>query len=278
MKVGLQNLPSGNRGGHMGETAFTEEIKTFGRELGLDLVGICSVDSLPNLERVDHTRNVATILPGAKSIIVGAIRMVDSAIESSVNNVRIAQYATMCLYQELNRVAYGLLKFLDDRGYRGAPVPSYLPIDMFQNYGLVADISLRHAAVEAGLGTMGMNRLLITESFGPRVRLMAILTDSSLVPDVRMEDDYCDDCGLCIERCPAGAISEEGVDIRSCSVKILKFGLPGLVKFSRKLVGADEEKLHEAIKSPEFAEFWQDLSTGIFYYCFECLNACPIGK
>jgi epoxyqueuosine reductase QueG len=262
----------------MGETAFTEEIKTFGRELGLDLIGICNVDSLPDLERVDHTRNVAAILPGAKSLIVGAIRMVDSAIEASISNVRIAQYSTMCLYQELNRVVYGLLKFLDDRGCRAAPVPSYLPIDMFQNYGLIADVSLRHAAVEAGLGTMGKNRLLITDSFGPRVRLMAILTDTSLIPDVRMEDEYCDDCGICIEQCPAGAISEEGVDIRRCSVKILKFGLPGLAKFARRLVGADEEKLHEAIKSPEFAEFWQDLSTGIFYYCFECLNACPIGQ
>lgn len=262
----------------MGETALTEEIKAFGRELGLDLVGICHVDSLPDLERLDHKQNIEAILPQAKSIIVGAIRMVDSAIEASARNVRIAQYSTMCLYQELNHVAYGLLRFLDDRSHRAAPVPSYLPVDMFKNYGLIADVSLRHAAVEAGLGTLGTNQLLITDSFGPRVRLMAILTEASLVPDTPMEDEYCDDCGICIEQCPAGAISEEGVDIRRCSVKILKFGLPGLAKFARRLVGADEEKLHQAIKSPEFAEFWQDLSTGIFYYCFECLNACPIGQ
>jgi hypothetical protein len=32
------------------------------------------------------------------------------------------------------------------------------------------------------------------------------------------------------------------------------------------------------LKSPTFWEIWQNLTTGIFYYCFECLNACPVGK
>jgi epoxyqueuosine reductase QueG len=185
----------------------------------------------------------------------------------------------MCLYQELNSAAYGLSRFLDDHGYRSAAVPTFLPIDMFSNYGLISDVSLRHAAVEAGLGVMGTNRLLLTERFGPRVRLMAVLTDAALVPDERMDYSLCDDCRLCIESCPAHAISEDGsVDTRRCSLKILKHGVPGLVRFARKMVGASEEKLHEALKSPEFAEYWQNLSTGIFYYCFECLNSCPVGQ
>jgi len=58
----------------------------------------------------------------------------------------------------------------------------------------------------------------------------------------------------------------------------MKFGLPGLVRFSHNLVGADNEQLHAAFKSPEFWEYWQNLSNGMFYYCFECLNQCPIPR
>jgi len=32
------------------------------------------------------------------------------------------------------------------------------------------------------------------------------------------------------------------------------------------------------VEEPSSWEIWQNLTTGIFYYCFECLNACPVGK
>jgi len=105
------------------------------------------------------------------------------------------------------------------------------------------------------------------------------LTDAPLVHDSRMDEKLCDDCGICVDRCPVGAISKNGaVDVRKCANEHMKFGLPGLVRFCHNLVGADNEQLHAAFKSPDFWEYWQNLSNGMFYYCFECLNQCPIPR
>ncbi len=260
-------------------SALTEEVKTFGLNSGLDLIGICSVASLPDIDLLDHQKNIEQIMPTAKSVIVGASRMIPSAVEASSRNIRFAQFSTLGLYQELNRISYRICKFLDDLGYLSVAVPTFLPIDMHKNYGIVSDVSLRHAAVQAGLGTFGTNRLLLTEKFGPRVRLMAVLTDAPLEVDGKSDHDYCDGCDLCVEHCPAEAISTDGtIDIRKCSRVVLRFALPGLVRFSRSLTGLSRTDLKEALKSPELAEYWQNLSTGIFYNCAECVSVCPVGK
>jgi hypothetical protein len=43
-------------------------------------------------------------------------------------------------------------------------------------------------------------------------------------------------------------------------------------------MGVDLVSEINLLLSPEFWEYWQNLNTGIFYYCFDCLNACPVGK
>ena len=184
----------------------------------------------------------------------------------------------MTLYQELGRISYRLCKLLDDKGYRSLPVPTFLPIDMHSNYGIIADISLRHAAVEAGLGTLGTNRLLLTQKYGPRVRLMAVVTDAALEADTQVDAVYCEGCELCIEHCPAQAISPDGtVDIRKCSRVVLRYALPGMVRFARGLIGASKSELKNAFRGAEFAEYWQNLTTGVFYNCAECVSVCPVG-
>jgi epoxyqueuosine reductase QueG len=263
----------------MSSTNLTDELKSLGIDSGLDLIGICTVDSLPTINMLDHQKNIKHVLPSAKSVIVGASRMLPAAVESSSRNIRFSHYSTMALYQELGRISYQLCKLLDDRGYRAMAVPTFLPIDMHNNYGVVADVSLRHAAVEAGLGTLGTSRLLLTSKFGPRVRLMAILTDAPLEADIKSDSTYCEGCELCVEYCPAGAISTDGtVDIRKCSRVVLRYALPGLVRFTRGLIGASRKELKDAFRGAEFAEYWQNLTTGVFYSCAECVSVCPAGQ
>jgi ferredoxin len=61
----------------------------------------------------------------------------------------------------------------------------------------------------AGLGEIGRIGILITEKFGPRVRLGLITTDLPLTPDAARSfgvQDFCKNCKKCATNCPAQAI------------------------------------------------------------------------
>ncbi|MDO9536018.1 MAG: epoxyqueuosine reductase [Bacillota bacterium] len=83
--------------------------------------------------------------------------------------------------------------------------------------------SERHVAYAEGLGTFGLNRGLITEK-GMSGRFGSIITDIEYPPTVRKYNgpfEYClnnrnGSCGACIERCPAGAITEAGMEKAIC--------------------------------------------------------------
>lgn len=71
-------------------------------------------------------------------------------------------------------------------------------------------LSHRHVAVAAGLGEFGWNNLLITPQYGTRQRLITIVTSAKLDPEPIYDGkplcNY-DDCKICINVCPAKAIS-----------------------------------------------------------------------
>jgi len=78
-------------------------------------------------------------------------------------------------------------------------------------------------AIQAGLGELGRNGILITRSFGPRVRLCKIFTDLPLDCDHPIEfgvTHFCDQCKKCAKFCPSRAIPETGrttQSTRGCS-------------------------------------------------------------
>jgi epoxyqueuosine reductase QueG len=80
-------------------------------------------------------------------------------------------------------------------------------------YGKKPTILHPIAAYEAGLGEMSRMGLLITEEFGPRVRLATVTTDLELpVAPGHKEfgvEKYCENCRLCRDACEGGAIPDE---------------------------------------------------------------------
>jgi epoxyqueuosine reductase len=73
-----------------------------------------------------------------------------------------------------------------------------------------APFSHRHAAVAAGLGAFGLNNLLLTPQYGPRQRLVSIITAAPLEPDPLVSEPIClgERCSLCTKRCPSQAFGE----------------------------------------------------------------------
>ncbi len=73
------------------------------------------------------------------------------------------------------------------------------------------------AALEAGLGEIGRMGLLITEEFGPRVRVATVTTDLDLPDGTRKHfgvREFCASCHVCQDACRGGAIPEKMTMVR----------------------------------------------------------------
>lgn len=78
--------------------------------------------------------------------------------------------------------------------------------------------SERHVAFIAGLGTISLNRSLITKS-GSAGRIGSVITNLKLPASDRYYKDFdenCNHCGACVLRCPVGAVSKTGKDHELC--------------------------------------------------------------
>jgi epoxyqueuosine reductase len=71
---------------------------------------------------------------------------------------------------------------------------------------LRGDFSHKLPATRAGLGWIGKSSLLVTEEFGPRVRLATVLIDADLPCGTPIVESRCGDCRLCIDACPYGSL------------------------------------------------------------------------
>ena len=71
--------------------------------------------------------------------------------------------------------------------------------------------------VEAGLGQLGANGQLLSPHFGSRARLAMITTDAIVTHDKPVDygiHKFCQQCQVCVKRCPARALVKEKVWFR----------------------------------------------------------------
>jgi len=89
--------------------------------------------------------------------------------------------------------------------------------------GYASNWSQRHMAYAAGLGTFSLNEGFITAK-GMAIRCGSVVAGLKLTPSIRPYKHFranClfyagEKCGLCISRCPGGALSEKGHDKLKC--------------------------------------------------------------
>jgi epoxyqueuosine reductase QueG len=260
------------------EELTTESIIKFLKNESIELCGISPIEPLLTDKR--YKENIGRICPGAKCVIVFGNIFPQSVLDACPENPRPARFSLEALYSEGAEICLKVSRFLEKSGYRGVIIPAYLPVDMsYETLGMKGDLNLKHAAVEAGLGSRGKNDLLITANFGPRVRLFGILTDADLDPTPKDNKNYCTNCNICIKNCPSGALSESGCDPRTCSPYAMKWGLPRILQFLSELhKETSQDKIFKKLRGLEVWNFWQALSTGAYYECFMCIQSCPVGK
>ena len=194
----------------------TAEVKQVALDAGADLVGVASID---RFEHAPAGMHPCGIFSKTRSVIALGCRMVRGALKT-IEEGNYWQAYNCDSYQYLNEVlAPHMLRkivvFLEDRGYTAVPLHNPFMFHVGRPVrpgGTTPDggISLRVVGCAAGLGELGLSKLFMPPEFGPRQRMYALLCDAELEPDPLVEPGtVCDNCGICIQACPADAIPNE---------------------------------------------------------------------
>jgi len=160
------------------------------------------------------------LLEGSRSIVVFFLPFSREIIESnqggyySSREWAIAYVETNALLYEISK---DMLNLLEEHGYKGVIVK---PTHNFDEKELLSRWSHRHVGYIAGMGTFGLNNMLITER-GCGGRFNSFVTDAPLEPDSRPLGEFClfkrgGKCKACVERCPVGALRVDGFDRYIC--------------------------------------------------------------
>jgi len=249
-----------------------EQIRQFGYELGADAVGVAAIEDY----QPERPPDIRTIMPGVKSLVVLGYRELNGSMESE--NTRVAFAGRMGIMELSLKNNYLMARHIEDHYQtRAAPIAPSYPLDMSPGImGLVGDVSLRHAAVAAGLGVFGRHNLVIHPRFGTRIIFTAILTELPLDSDPPVQEELCDQCNLCVEACPARALKVEGkTDAIRCLRVSQPYGIGGMVRYLRRFIGASPEEQRALLKDPMLLPIYQAQFMGFLYTCFKCMAVCP---
>jgi reductive dehalogenase len=226
----------------------TDNIKKAATFLGACLVGVCKLDrrwvysaayplrdqkSMPNEVPDDY-----------QYAVVVAIEMDYKAIGCSPTSPSSA--ATGLGYSKMAFTAGLLAHYIRGLGYQAVACGN----------DTACSIPL---AIDAGLGELARNGLLITPAFGPRVRLAKVLTDLPLVPDRPIEFgvwDFCVTCEKCAVKCPSQSI---------------RYGQPTAKPNN---ISNREGLLRWPINAETCLAFWAANGTD----CSNCIRSCPFNK
>jgi epoxyqueuosine reductase QueG len=148
-------------------------------------------------------------------------RKLDGVIIDAIAHGPTREYAE--LYRDTNRhleeLASGIAARLTERGVRALAItPTMDEEEGNPEYPETLRTTFSHkmAATRAGLGWIGKTDLLVTEEFGPRLRLVTVLAGRPLQPlRPPIDSSRCGECGECVRACPAGAANGRLWDIRT---------------------------------------------------------------
>jgi epoxyqueuosine reductase len=212
------------------------------------------------------------LLPGAKTVLVLARPLPLAVFQVPGEKNAFYQRSSYTHYLIMDQLANDVCLLLQQAGYRSLPVPSYSPLRFFEGEprGI---ISLKHAAVYAGLGALGKNTLLIHPEHGNIMRLGALITEMEWPHYAAVaEKSPCpENCRLCEKACPVGAFRDGKIDKMKCMGTSVGHILlpPGfMLPFMKRVVAG----------SRRMTKFMELTSLNFFetygIHCFSCLKAC----
>lgn len=208
------------------------------------------------------------LLPGASTVIVYYLPFTRELAKINARAGRHAAAEWAIAYEETNvllaEIAHHLVDFLGKEGHKAAISEATKSFDRDK---LISYWSHRHFAYAAGLGTFGVNNMLITEK-GCCGRYFSLVTDLEIEPGEPLKEDLCihkrtGRCLVCVRNCPVNALEDTLYQRRTCY---------GLVQenaaihqgYGSSYTGGSEEDMGQERKEKKGTEV-----------CGKCITASP---
>ena len=224
-------------------TAFTRRLKRAARLYGASLVGVTRVNPLWIYAGEEQERPVE--LPeDMLTAVVMAVEMDYDLIRTAPSVMSAA--ATGNGYSRMAFTAVCLARYLTELGWRALPSGNDTALSI-------------PLAIDAGLGELGRNGLLITRAYGPRVRLCKVFTDAPLIVDEPISfgvKEFCDVCMKCADTCPSRSVPRGEMTPSGPTPS----NNPGVLKWY--------------INPDRCLAFWRANGIG----CANCIRSCPFNK
>ncbi len=209
-------------------------------DCGASLVGFADLESLAPKKW--------SFLKNGVSIAVRLSNVIIDEISSGPTLTYAYHYRTT--NELLDSIATKASIFLQSLGYQALPVPASQRLGDDELRGLV---SHKMVATRAGLGWIGKSALLITPEYGPRVRLVSVLTDAPIKVSQPISEGRCGRCMLCVEVCPSRALKGRDWTLNTKREDLMDAGL------CHDVISGNKEIFGENI-------------------CGMCISACPFGR
>jgi reductive dehalogenase len=234
-------------------SAMTRQVKAAARWYGANLVGICKANPAwiySHWGDYNAYYSGGTAKAGDPIEIPSWVKYaVVIIVEMDYDDIRRSpalDASTSIGYAKMAFVAASLATYIRQFGYHAMPSGN----DYAVNIPL---------AIDAGLGEHGRHGLLITNEYGPRVRISKVFTDLPLKGDTPIDlgvQAFCERCELCAINCPSRAIMKgerkDTVWDESNNINVLKW----------------------PIKAMKCMHWWEKNRS----HCSNCIRVCPFNK
>ena len=191
-----------------------ERIKEIVIKHGADLFGIAPAGRFDGAPGGFHPRDIYS---KTESVIVFAVRLPGGTLFAETP-IPFTHMNTLAI-QKVDAITYAISADLDRAGVGNVLIPTDDPYEYWDSDRQEgrAILSLRHAAVLAGLGRLGRNNLLVNKDYGNMIQIGALLTDKRIEPDPLADYEVCPpECRICLDSCPQRALTGETVIQKLC--------------------------------------------------------------
>lgn len=230
------------------EADATKNLRKAANSMGAGLLGVCAYDerwvySARYSEQTQESKPVDIPEDLPNVIVVG--EPMDLHLTATVPSA-LSGSATGMGYTHDTVILLTLTQYIRNLGYRA--------VASMNDSALAIPL-----AVQAGLGEVGRHSLLITEEYGPRLRLGKIFTDMPLElnePKRFGVKEFCDICQRCSNACPPKAIPFDAPSRKAYSVS----NLIGVLKWTTW--------------AEKCFKFWAGQNSD----CSICIRVCPYNR